>query len=70
MRLTLTMELDNAAFSDEWCSREDGERSGDAVADVLRRLACEYGGAWLEAGDTETLRDANGNKIGAAVVTD
>ncbi len=72
MKLTITMELDNAAFCDQDDGAggvQDNERNGDAVADVLRKLACGYGGVWLTAGDTETVRDTNGNRIGEATVT-
>jgi hypothetical protein len=59
MILTLTIALDNDAFV---------ENNGTEVALILRRLAKRIDGEELTAGETLTLMDLNGNKVGKVEV--
>ena len=56
MKLTIEINLDNAAFEDE----SEVFRIVSHVGEVV-----EYRPGW-----TKTLRDLNGNTVGTAVVTD
>lgn len=59
MKLIITIKLDSAAF-------DDG--NGTEVARILRELANEITDTTLEAGDSQGLRDINGNRVGTAEV--
>ena len=61
MKLTITIEMDNAAF-------EDGQNTPE-VCRILRDYCnkIERGGE-LADGDSENMRDINGNKAGRAEV--
>ena len=70
MKLTITMDLDNAAFEVE---TEDGEetqeRNGHEVGDVLQELArMIYEDDPLDPAWTIPLHDKNGNTIGKAAI--
>jgi hypothetical protein len=54
--LKLEISTDNAAFAEE---------SGTEVARILRRLAADFDGRDLLPGEAGTLRDVNGNRVGA-----
>jgi hypothetical protein len=61
MKLKIEIEMDNAAF-------EDG--NGREAARILRDLADNIEPWQLAAGEANpSLRDANGNKVGTAKVT-
>ncbi len=66
MRLTITIDCDNAAFDDdEGCC-------GAEVARILHRLAdgfSESDAAGIADESGLKLRDSNGNTVGAVVVT-
>mgnify|MGYP001562065249 CR=1 FL=1 len=70
MRLTLTIELDNAAFHPSEVEEYGGHADGAEVASILRHAAL-----WAEAlellddGDSKRLMDANGNTVGRVAVT-
>lgn len=72
MTLTLTISLDNAAFHDD--RDEEGEpteqASGAEVSRILRVLSKSLAEETIEAGDRWPLIDVNGNRVGAAVVTE
>jgi hypothetical protein len=62
VKLTITIDLENAAF-------EDG--NGYEVAGILRDLAGDLDDTQLrEDGLRMRLRDSNGNSVGLAEVTD
>ena len=61
MTLTITIAMDNAAFTDE--------SNGFEVARILRTLAMELDGSILQPGDKSPAMDVNGNRVGQAVVT-
>lgn len=60
MQFILEIEIDNAAF--------DGRNSGSEVARIIREVATEIDDDALDLHDGfhATLRDINGNKVGAA----
>jgi hypothetical protein len=62
MKLTITIECDNAAFGES-----DGEHTpesvGAEVGRILRGLGRKLEGG-IEAGDSGHLRDCNGNQVG------
>lgn len=66
MKLSLTMDLDNAAFDTGYTGGRSAAYGGE-VARILRRLADEIEPADLIAGDEHTLRDKDGNRVGLAV---
>ena len=77
MQLTLTIDMDNAAFDPEgdFIERE-GEHTakreyvnGAEPARILREIANEIGNCVLEAGTSYALYDINGNKVGRVEVT-
>ena len=60
MRLALEIEMDNAAFENH---------NGNECARILRQLAEDrIRPNELEVGDSFTLMDYNGNKVGTAYV--
>jgi hypothetical protein len=61
MKLTITMDMDNAAF-------EDGP--GSEAARILRTLAQKIDGVDLEIDDRVALLDVNGNRVGSMNVTE
>lgn len=63
MTLTITIEMDNAAF--ELCN-------GAEAARILRKLAhmLEHEHLTTDAGSECALRDINGNKVGTAEIAD
>jgi len=70
MKLTITIDLDNAAFAVE---DDDGdetqERNGREVADILRELADRaYEDDPLDPRWALPLHDSNGNAIGKAAI--
>lgn len=68
MKLKVEIKMDNAAFE----ARGDAPsrwRDGREAARILRDLAGRISLQTLEAGDIESLRDINGNKVGEAKVT-
>ena len=52
-QITITIDIDNAAFE---------EAGGSEVARILRELADQYDSEGFHI--FETLRDANGNRVG------
>tara|TARA_R100001082_G_scaffold100912_1_gene70253 strand:- start:366 stop:596 length:231 start_codon:yes stop_codon:yes gene_type:complete len=66
MKLTIEIEMDNAAF--------DGGMSGYEVARILTKLASKSHDTSLEVdycGEGEQpIRDSNGNKCGHWIITD
>ncbi len=62
MKLTITIQMDNAAFVDE-------NPSGTEAARILRKLASRIDGEQCAAGDVTPCLDYNGNKVGEAKVT-
>ena len=58
--LTLRIKTDNEAFQGD---------AGTEIARILRRLAGDLDGRDILPGETFTLRDINGNRVGAASVT-
>ncbi len=65
MRLTITIECDNAAFYNEDAQSD----AGPEIARILRRYAGEADIHTLVPGDETTLRDINGNTVGQAKIT-
>lgn len=63
MKLTITIQMDNAAFEDS--------NAGPEVARILRNLAddMDEGGSLTSPGAHATLRDINGNTVGKAKVS-
>lgn len=60
MKITITINTDNAAFEDE---------SGSEVARILRELCNEIEGRDILGNDDGTnLRDINGNRVGVMEV--
>ena len=62
MTLTITIEMDNAAFEDEGPATEAGR--------ILRRLAEDIEGAELPDGAGRNLRDINDHYCGGWNVTE
>lgn len=67
MKLKITITMDNAAF--EAAVETKRSRNGWEPAQILTDLADEMRDGPLEAGQTFSLRDSNGNKVGEAKVT-
>ena len=63
MKFTLTMNMDNAAFTESGYPEVETAR-------ILRKLSGQVAGINLEPGDGFPLMDANGNKVGTAEVTE
>jgi hypothetical protein len=66
MRITITIDTENDAFTDD--PRAE-------VARVLHELAYRVDGVhkpviYCNAGDDDTVRDINGNTVGAVTITD
>lgn len=61
MKLTIEINMDNAAFED--CS-------GTECARILRKLALRIEGDNCRPGDVTPCMDINGNKVGNATVED
>lgn len=59
--ITITIDTDNAAFADDEC--------GSEVARILLRLAAAITEHGLDDMAGLSLRDINGNKVGAMEVT-
>lgn len=68
MRLTLTIDLDNTAF-DDGMDTATPTREGDEIARILRNAAADIAGTSVQAGDSDNLRDHNGNKVGKWTVS-
>lgn len=66
MKLTITIQCDNDAFSSE---KGGDSEPGTEVARILRELADNYQERDLLPGETANLRDINGNTVGKAKVT-
>lgn len=67
MRLTLVINLDNAAFD---VNDDSGEPTKDtASAHEVRTILRSIIISDVERGDTYTLRDSNGNTVGHGKVT-
>lgn len=60
MKLTITVEMDNAAFEDN---------NGTEAARILRAIATRIDGMNWPAGDVAPCIDINGNVVGTAKVT-
>lgn len=60
MRLTITIDMNNAAFEGN---------NGDEVARILRDLADRKQFCTLSIGDRENVWDINGNTVGKMEVT-
>lgn len=67
MKLKIEIQMDNAAFEAE--GQTARFRNGDEPARILQRLTVGWKGTDLEAGESWTLRDFNGNAVGEAKVT-
>jgi hypothetical protein len=67
MKLKIEITMDNEAFDMEGETRRF--RNGYEPARILERLAAGMKDSNLEIGNTENLRDINGNKVGCAKVT-
>lgn len=63
MKITITINCDNAAFGDD-----PGPEAGRILARVAREFAA-YGVDKLPPGNLKTLRDINGNTVGKVEVT-
>jgi hypothetical protein len=61
MKLTITFNMDNAAFEDN---------SGTEAARILRKLAARIDGEECTVGDVMPCIDLNGNNVGSAEVTE
>jgi hypothetical protein len=57
MKLKLEIEMGNAAFHDGY--------NGDEIARILHHLASSFRGINAKRGDDGSLRDYNGNTVGA-----
>lgn len=64
MKLTITMDMDNAAFEGENWAHEAGR--------ILRKVADELDAyhEYHEPGDSNPLIDYNGNKVGVVTITE
>lgn len=60
MKLTITIDMDNAAFE---------VQSGSECARILRKIAARIDGEDSVPGDITPCIDINGNKVGMAKVT-
>ncbi len=56
MKFTLSLSLNNSAFSDQ--------NNGAEVARILRKIANNIEESNLQDGDKDNLRDVNGNLVG------
>ena len=62
MTLTITIEMDNAAF--------EGDQNTPEVCRILRDYCAKIGrGGELMEGDSENMRDINGNTVGEAIIS-
>jgi hypothetical protein len=61
MTLTITIKMDNAAFSED---------NGAEVARILAKFAREVESHTLEPDDSYKLRDINGNTVGTVSVSE
>lgn len=61
MKMTITIQMDNAAFEDN---------QGGEVARILRELASKIDGDSSLEGVYYNLRDINGNKVGEMNIND
>lgn len=64
MRLTIVLDLDNAAFGDTRSER------GAEVANILDTYRQEIDYRGLDIGDSGVMRDTNGNTVGYWEVMD
>lgn len=60
MKLTITIQMDNAAFEGD-----PGSEAGRILVELIENLDAQE----LRPGLSETLRDVNGNTIGKAKVS-
>lgn len=67
MKLKIEIQMDNAAFEAEGCTRRFV--NADEPARILHQLTVGWKGTNLEAGEEYQLRDINGNHVGKAKVT-
>ncbi len=63
MRLTITIDLDNAAFYESECG------PGLEIARILREYSKRAEDETIEAGRSVSLWDYNGNRVGQAKIT-
>lgn len=72
MKLTIDIEMDNAAFEheDEAGNPVEGYANGTEVARILKELAEKVDDMPLAAGTKLVIRDINGNSVGSATVTE
>lgn len=64
MKLTITVDMDGAAFHVQSNDEHYGEPAqGDELAHLLGSLGMSFEGAALKAGDNGTMRDTNGNTV-------
>jgi len=62
VRLTITIRMDNAAFT-------DNDDPSHEAARILRDLAQRIDGhPYFSPGHSQALHDANGNEVGSAIV--
>ena len=61
MDLNITLNMDNAAFTDG---------NGFEAARILTEIANQMKDHSLEVGDSYPLRDYNGNRVGELTITD
>lgn len=70
MRLTLHIDMDNAAFFNDDKGNEPDGANGAEAARILRRLASRICDDSLKGGDGGALLDSNGNSCGHWEVKD
>jgi len=63
MKFTLEILMDNAAFGDP------GQEPGTEVAGILDGVVDLVYGSYFSQGDSQVLRDSNGNTVGLWRVT-
>ncbi len=66
MRLTITIDCDNAAFGD---SSDPYRPLGNELARILKEESEKLMLWYLEPGDKWVIRDVNGNTVGKVKVT-
>ncbi len=64
MKLTLTMDLENAAFDTGYDDIKDGRE----VARILRDAADGFDKSGLKDGRASSLWDVNGNRVGTVTL--
>jgi hypothetical protein len=61
MKMQIIIEMDNDAFSDN---------PSFEVCRILEQLVSDMAGIPIEAGDTRSLRDINGNRVGTVIFSE